>query len=350
MRIHITGICGFVGSSLAKFFLNLGHEVSGIDNFVRNGSETNRRLLIKKGCNVIHGDIRLLSDVLSIPKCDWIIDAAANPSVLAGSDNNSSSYQLLENNLIGTINLLEYAKKNQTGLIILSTSRVYSIKELCNINVIEKSSSFHLDEFQQNKSVSLKGIDEKFSTETPISLYGSTKLTSEILAQEYSNLYSFPLWINRCGVLAGSGQFGKLDQGIFSYWINSWLNKKDLSYIGFKGTGFQVRDVLHPNDLASLIIKQFNYGLSEKILFNVSGGIENSISLKNLSNWCLENIGKHNVKSITENRKFDVPHLVLDSTNAIDMFSWKPEIQMEQIFSEVLNHAIDNPNWLEISN
>jgi CDP-paratose 2-epimerase len=132
MRILITGICGFVGSTLARTFReNLeGAEIFGFDNFVRPGSEINRVALRDLGIEVRHADLRNASDIDGLPAADWVIDAAANPSVLAGIDGSTSSRQLVEHNLVGTINLLEYCKKHRAGFILLSTSRVYSIPAL----------------------------------------------------------------------------------------------------------------------------------------------------------------------------------------------------------------------------
>src|SRR6185312_13208555 len=97
------------------------------------------------------------------------------------------------------------------------------------------------------------GVAENFSTQAPVSLYGSAKLASELLSLEYGEAFGFPVFVNRCGVLAGAGQFGKADQGIFSFWIHSWKSKRPLKYIGFGGQGHQVRDCLHPRDLTTLL-------------------------------------------------------------------------------------------------
>ena len=173
----------------------------------------------------MHGDIRSQSDIDTLPTVDWIIDCAANPSVLAGVDGQASSRQVMEHNLLGTINLLEYCKKHKAGLTILSTSRVYSAEELANISVRKSKDRY---QFQSSEvlGISELGISEKFPTTAPISLYGASKLASEQLILEYSNAFDFPIWINRCGVLAGAGQFGKVDQGIFSYWVHSFKEKK----------------------------------------------------------------------------------------------------------------------------
>src|SRR5260370_39579604 len=129
MKLFITGICGFVGSSLASWF----HEhrpsfkISGIDNFVRPGSETNRLNLRSRGISVQHGDVRNASDLENLPAVDWVIDAAANPSVLAGVDHRSSSRQVIEHNLFVCNTPGDLCKRYKGGLAPLNTSRVYPI-------------------------------------------------------------------------------------------------------------------------------------------------------------------------------------------------------------------------------
>ncbi|WP_414550952.1 NAD-dependent epimerase/dehydratase family protein [Anabaena sp. CCY 0017] len=123
MQILITGICGFVGSTLAKALQDYfpEYQIVGIDNLSRSGSWLNKSTLQQRGIEVIHGDIRHSSDVDALPPANWVIDAAANPSVLAGVDGKTSSLQLVQHNLIGTINLLEYCKRYQSGFTLLST-------------------------------------------------------------------------------------------------------------------------------------------------------------------------------------------------------------------------------------
>src|SRR5437773_6885629 len=125
MKILITGICGFVGQTLCRALQEQcdGLEIIGLDNLVRPGSERNRAGLAKCGIKFHHGDIRNASDLEMLPRVDWVIDAAANASVLAGVDGQTASRQLVEHNLGGTVNLLEHCKRHQAGFILLSTSR-----------------------------------------------------------------------------------------------------------------------------------------------------------------------------------------------------------------------------------
>jgi CDP-paratose 2-epimerase len=382
MRILVTGICGFVGSVVAEALLDQDStiQIVGIDNLSRPGSWNNREQLIGRGMQVMHGDIRSAADLESIGACDWVIDAAANASVLAGVQGATSSRQLVDNNLSGTLNLLECCKSWKAGFILLSTSRVYSMPPLAALPVevqnkafkpIIPPAEFKLSELQLSKfqlsafpisAFSPDGLTESFSTAAPISLYGSTKLTSEILALEYGAAFDFPVWVNRCGVMAGAGQFGRPDQGIFAFWLHSWREKRSLKYIGFDGLGHQVRDCLHPRDLVPLLLRQmglasrndastFSFPLSAfpPRIINVSGGLESARSLAQLSEWCSARWGAHPVSSSPEPRPYDLPWVVLDSTLAAQTWNWRPQMTTEMILNEIADFADAHPDWIKVS-
>lgn len=352
-KILITGICGFVGTALAKSWLAAepGLEIYGIDNFIRPGSELNRQEMQSLGIKLFHGDIRQASDFESLPQVDWVVDTAANPSVLAGIDGQTSSRQLVEHNLFGTVNILEYCKRWSAGFILISTSRVYSIPPLAEVMVEPDRGAFRLAPDQNlPPGLSSAGVSESFSTAPPISLYGSTKLASESLALEYGETFGFPVWINRCGVLAGAGQFGRPDQGVFAFWVNSWLRRTPLAYIGFGGNGYQVRDCLHPRDLIPLLQKQTASGVTAAVrLVNLGGGAENAMSLAQLSSWCRERYGEHTLGSTSQERRFDIPWLVMDTRLAKEVWGWRPQITLEEILAEIAAHAEAHPDWLKLS-
>jgi len=352
MRILITGVCGFAGSTLARELAARGHAVCGCDNFIRPGSETNRAPLKKLGVKIFHGDLRVASDLETLPAVDFVIDAAANPSVLAGVDGQTSLRQLIEHNLGGTVNILEFCKAHRAGFILLSTSRVYSIPPLAALPVETKDGAFRPKaRGKLPPGVSAAGIDETFSTLAPVSLYGATKLASEALALEYGEAFGLPVFVNRCGVLAGAGQFGRADQGIFSFWINSWRRKRPLKYIGFGGHGHQVRDCLHPLDLVAVLEKQFaapKLAAADRIA-NFSGGTASAMSLHQLSAWCAARFGALKVDADATPRPFDLPWVVLDSTKAAHRWKWKPATPVDAILDEIAIHAEAHPGWLDLS-
>jgi CDP-paratose 2-epimerase len=350
MKILVTGAAGFVGYQMAKYFKEYYTDATllGIDNLSRRGSEHNVLLLKELGCTFFHGDIRNKEDVDDLPKVDWIVDCAADPSVLAGL--HGGSFGLINNNLIGTIYLLEKCKRDNSGFIMLSTSRVYSIDELSKIPLTQTENSFVIQKnVNYPQGFSQKGVAENFSTASPISLYGSTKLASEVLALEYHYTFGFPVWIDRCGVIAGPGQFGKIDQGIFSFWVYQYLLDRPLAYIGFGGKGKQARDFFHPRDLFSMIKMQIDEPEKKvRRLVNLGGGVDNTYSLAQLDAFCKQQLGTDKViKSVTENRSFDIPLYISDYSLAEKEWGWKPQISAEVILNEIVEYAQHNINLIK---
>ncbi|MEM6820763.1 MAG: NAD-dependent epimerase/dehydratase family protein [Verrucomicrobiota bacterium] len=366
--ILVTGACGFVGSTLIHELSEQMPNVNlyGIDNLSRKGSQQNAPALKAAGCQLTIGDIRNPQHLSKIPKVDWVIDCAANPSVLAGVDGISSSFDLMDHNLVGTIQILEFCKQHQAGFILISTNRVYSISELSRMRLKELNGAYY-PEFEpaafdlggsgmigtkrtviRQKPLTTEGVTEVFSTAPPLSLYGMSKLCSEGIAMEYGSTFGFPVWINRCGVLAGAGQFGKPDQGIFSYWIHSWAKRRPLKYIGFSGEGFQVRDCLHPKDLMPLLNRQMRESKRNiNRIINVAGGVKNAMSLRQLSDWCTHRFGPHQVSCDRNPRPFDIPWMVLDSSMAKELWNWEPFTPIANILEEIAQHAEENPHWLD---
>ena len=294
MRILLSGACGFVGSTLARAFAasGTGHQLCGLDNFSRPGSETNRAELARLGVKLFHGDLRVASDLENLPPCDWVIDAAANPSVLAGVDGKTSSRELVDHNLGGTVHILEYCKAHKAGFILLSTSRVYPIAALAGLELAETETRFELQAEQSVVGASPSGITEEFPLVGPRTLYGMTKLAAELVIAEYREAFGVCAVIDRCGVIAGPWQMGRVDQGVFSYWLLAHYLHRPLEYIGFGGTGKQVRDLLHVADLVALIDDQ----LSEPerwdgVTVNVGGGRDCSLSLRETTELCREIAG-----------------------------------------------------------
>ncbi|WP_298297703.1 NAD-dependent epimerase/dehydratase family protein [Hydrotalea sp.] len=345
MRILITGIAGFVGSKLAGYFRKALPDATiiGFDNLSRKGSEANLPLLKDWDCQFMQGDISDGFFMESLPKVDWVIDCAANPSVLAGRGNDSLS--LIQDNLMGTIYVLEKCKHDGAGLVLISTSRVYSIATLNAIPLKNTGMAFSIDASQPlPQGITEKGITENCPVSAPISLYGATKLASEVLALEYHHRFGFPVWINRCGVIAGGGQLGKIDQGIFSYWIYQYLLQKPLKFIGYDGLGLQARDMLHPEDLFRLVWQQMIHPVAgAPNIVNLGGGNANTLSLAELDAYCKRNIdGNKVIQSINENRTYDIPYYSTDYTMAQTIWNWKPKWSATKILNEIVDYGKQN--------
>ncbi|MCU0324336.1 MAG: NAD-dependent epimerase/dehydratase family protein [Spirosomaceae bacterium] len=350
MKLLITGGAGFVGSALAlELKKNYpSYEIICLDNLRRKGSELNVARLAKAGIQFIHGDIRSKEDFDALPDVDSIIEASAEPSVLAGINGGTPDY-LINTNLFGTVNCLNYATRCKANFIFLSTSRVYPIKTIEKLDFIESETRFELTDNQSIKGVSAKGIAEDFPLDGARSLYGTTKLASELLIQEYNEFYGLKTVINRCGVLTGPWQMGKVDQGVMVLWIAKHFFEQKLAYIGYGGNGKQTRDMLHVRDLYRLIDWQLhNIDKVNGEILNAGGGVEVSASLQELTKICQKVTGKTiPINQITENRPADIRLYVTDNTKVTNLTGWKPEIGIEQIVEDITQWLTENREALE---
>lgn len=343
-NILILGGAGFVGSSLA-INLKKHHPLSKIicfDNLRRRGSELNLPRFKNLEIEFIHGDIRSSSDLdpAIFNVVDTIIDCSAEPSVLAGF---ASPQYVLQTNLLGTINVLELARQIQARLLFLSTSRVYPIETLKSVNLVELPTRFSIAPEQTISGVSHLGIAEEFPLQSYRSLYGTTKLASEMLIEEYRQAYGIQAIVNRCGVITGPWQMGKVDQGVFVLWLAAHYFGKSLSYIGYGGTGKQVRDLLHIEDLLSLINYQLeNFSELDGDILNVGGGIDNSLSLLETTKLCEVITGKSiSIKSEEIARQGDIPIYITDSSKISSKTGWKPMMKPEKTLRDIYNWIIE---------
>ena len=344
MNILVTGGAGCVGSALAiSLKVNYPHyNIFALDNLKRRGSELNLSRLKKNGIEFIHGDIRNKEDFDSIPAVDAVIEASAEPSVLAGL--NGTPDYLINTNLVGTVNCLNYALKHKANFIFLSTSRVYPIKAIESLNFVEEETRFSLADQQPVAGVSSKGISEDFPLNGARSLYGTTKLASELIIQEYNEFYNLKTVINRCGVITGPWQMGKVDQGVMVLWIAKHFFNQKLGYFGYGGTGKQMRDMLHVADLYRLVDWQLHHidQVNGEIL-NAGGGLDSSASLQELTKICQEVTGNIiPIDRVAETRTADIRLYVTDNTKVTNLTGWKPEIGIKQIVEEITAWLSEN--------
>jgi len=173
-------------------------------------------------------------------------------------------------------------------------------------------------------------------------------------------------------VMAGAGQFGHPGQGIFAYWIHSFRENAPLKYLGFGGNGYQVRDCLHPQDLLPLLRQQMHRNTPSSAaiprILNVSGGLESSISLAQLTQWCRgrfpksktyealqqSRLSSHRPAETLEvvapsERRFDIPWMILDASGCEKNWAWSAETKLHSIFEEIAEHAESHPGWLGLS-
>ncbi len=348
-RILITGGAGFVGANLSIFLkeYKTDYHIIAFDNLHRRGSELNLHRLQKYGIEFIHGDIRNMSDLANIPPCDWLIECSAEPSVLAGYT--SSSEYLLHSNLTGALNCLSWAKENHSAFLFLSTSRVYPYSTINSLPLHETETRFHINTKETlPPGISEKGISEQFPLEGTRTLYGATKLAVELILEEYREIYNLPIIINRCGIIAGPWQMGKIDQGVVALWLAHHIAEKPLAYIGFNGTGKQVRDLLDIQDLCQLILYEIeNYEKLNHWKFNIGGGYTRSFSLLELTDLC-QKITKNKIPISREvqTRPGDIPYYITDTSLIETLSPWKPLQSLEQTLTNTAEWIYAHKNIL----
>jgi CDP-paratose 2-epimerase len=333
MKIVVTGGAGFVGSNLAVG-LSERHpdwEIVAFDNLRRRGAELTLSRLRDAGVLFVHGDVREPRDLELLGGASALVECSAEPSVLAGRDGGVD--YLVRTNLFGAFACLEFCRMRDAALVFLSTSRVYPVERLQALALAESETRFELVGDQEVAGASSRGISEAFPMEGPRTLYGATKLAAEELIVEYVDAFDLQAVIDRCGVIAGPWQMGKVDQGVLAYWLLAHHFSRPLRYIGFGGTGKQVRDFLHVDDLMRLIEEQLiDPGRWQGKIVNVGGGREVSLSLHELTDLCREVTGNEGpVEAISAQRPGDIPVYLSDCTRLFGLTDWRPQADARTI-------------------
>tara|TARA_B100000963_G_scaffold316592_1_gene296505 strand:- start:1983 stop:3005 length:1023 start_codon:yes stop_codon:yes gene_type:complete len=330
MKVLITGGCGFVGTNIAMFLYSKGFKIDCLDNLSRKGSIYNLNLLKKKRIKNFKIDISNYNKIRKLPRYDLIIDCCAEAAVEISKKDID---KVINTNFLGTLNILKKAKKDKSKIIFISSSRVYPIKDINNL--IKKK-------IIKSKIKINKTFGEKDNILGPKTIYGLTKLSSEMLIEEFSYAFGLKFIVNRCGVISGPLQFGKQDQGFVSLWIWGHLNKNKMKYIGYGGLGNQVRDVLHIYDLCDLIFLQIKkFKKINNKMFTVGGSKKSYVSLVQLTKIC-EKITKNKIKfnKVKKTSIYDIPYFITNNNLVSKSYGWKPK-------RNILKVVMDTFLWLK---
>ncbi len=356
MKILITGGCGFVGSQLAFHFQQRGHRVIAADNLVRRGSELNLSRFKNRGIAFLHLDVRNPEDLAGLPDgIDLICDASAQPSVVTGYGNPLFD---ITNNSLGLINVLEFARKRGCPLIFWSSNRVYSADRTNAPPHRAAATRLVWDKEAYQREFAdepLRGFDPEhgFSEEFTLegkerSIYGLSKLMADLACQEYAGAFGLKTVINRFGVISGEGQFGKSDQGWVSWWAVAFYFGLPLKYIGWEGK--QIRDIVFIEDVCRLVDLQIeNLDRSSGEVFNLGGGMTNSLSLVEGTNILREKLGRD--LPITYEpvaRRADQSIYVTDNRKAQRVLGWQPKIGVSEGYDRILAWIRENEEDLRL--
>jgi CDP-paratose 2-epimerase len=350
-RILITGGAGFVGANLAVSLADRHSdwEIVALDNLYRAGSRLNLPRLEAAGVRFVEADVRDREALGAIDPIDALVECSAEPSALVGMSGDTA--YPFETNLVGAYNCLELARRDGARFVFLSTSRVYPYPALNELVLERAETRFELAASQPFEGASEAGISESFPLDGPRTLYGATKLSAELLVTEYTANFGLETVVDRCGVIAGPWQMGKVDQGVFTFWLLHHHFHRPLTYIGYGGTGHQVRDLLHVDDLIELVDSQLVDGERwNGFVGNVGGGREVSLSLLETTEICRELTGNEvAIEPSSEQRPGDVPLYISDCSRLFARSDWRPQREAREVLEEILAWVSENEDAVAAS-
>lgn len=344
LRVLVTGGAGFIGANVALDLAarHPGWSITAFDSLHRRGSELNLTRLRVGGVQFVHGDVREPADIRAAGPFDVLVECSAEPSVMAGVDGDTEF--VVRTNLLGAYHCLEEAARYGAQVVFLSTSRVYPVAALNALTFREEATRFVLTEEQSSPGASAWGVSEEFPLQGPRTIYGATKLAAELLITEYAETCGISAVVNRCGVIAGPWQMGRVDQGVFTHWMMCHYFRRPLRYFGFGASGKQVRDLLHVQDLVDLLDDQLDRADHwAGAVVNVGGGVDVSLSLRETSALCHQITGNEiEIDGEPLNRRGDV-RIYLSDCRALARFTdWKPRRSTRQILGDIYDWIRDN--------
>lgn len=350
MNVLITGGAGFVGANLAFYLSARGHRVTVLDNLVRRGSELNLPTLKAKGIQFIHGDVRNAEDFVALPKdIEAICECCAQPSAIDGYGNPLFD---INNNTIGLLNTLEFARRVGAGLVFWSTNKTYAGEHINKFPMIEGETrwTWDADAIKAQYGEALPaGFDpvEGFSSAFTVdghdhSIYGLSKIMADLACQEWYDAFGVRTVVNRFSCLAGEGQFGKSAQGWVAWWAIAFQYGLPLKYIGWEGK--QVRDALFIEDICRLVeIEITNLDKLAGSVFNVGGGKDITLSLREAT-ALMERKFKRTVPVVYEEdpRKADHCIYISDIRPVTAKTGWTPQVSVEEGYDRIIKWVRDN--------
>jgi len=325
MRILVTGGAGFIGSRIAVKLASRGHEVIALDNLSRfevlgkgysRAFDYSLGLLKSSGVKFVRGDVRRYSDVLEASAgVECIVHTAAQVAVTTSLKDPRLDFEV---NALGTLNVLEVARARDACVLYTSTNKVYG-DNVNRIPLVERETRYEYADPRY-----WEGIPESFPIDlTGHTPYGVSKLAADLYVQDYHYSYGLRTGVFRMSCIYGEGQFGVEDQGWVAWFVIATLTGREITIYG---NGKQVRDILHIEDLADAVEK-FIFSRSPGV-FNIGGGVENSVSLLELLK-VIENLtGMRTKVRFADWRKSDQKVYITNIRRISEILGWKPKIRV----------------------
>lgn len=337
MKYLITGGCGFIGSNLANEVLKRGEELIVFDNLWRHGSAQNLDWLRTKGEFVyLPYDIRNFNDVetaISKYKPDYVFHLAGQVAMTTSIDNPRLDFEV---NTLGSHNLLESVRRHSPETVILysSTNKVYG--DFSDLVFNESPTRYTCQKYPN-------GFPETLSLDFH-SPYGCSKGAADQYLLDYNRIFGIKTIVFRHSSMYGDNQHATFDQGWIGWFCQKAIeikNKTLAQPFTVSGTGKQVRDVLHAEDVVSLYFKAKDITPAYGQAFNIGGGIKNSLSLIELFELLEKMLGiKMDYKHL-EWRESDQKVFVADIEKAYRIIGWQPQVGTADGIRRMVN-------WLNI--
>ena len=341
MRFLITGGAGFIGYNYAKHRLERGDEVTVIDNLSRKGSRSRADIL----ASGVYGKVMILpydlNDARIAPTSNYdaVIHLAAQTAVTRSFDDPWGDFRA---NMLGTLKLLEISRQEGPPFpkfIYASTNKVYGTLD---------NNPFYGDHYAGFLAAYTGSpqwpfpIDEDFPVDlrTP---YGISKGAADYYCQEYGRHFGIPTIILRQSCIYGPYQTAEADQGWVMHFADSILHEKPITIFG---DGNQVRDILHINDLMDLYDRLLQDSHTPGVVYNVGGGPENAIRVKDVAETLPTITGKTSIINYGPRRPDDQDYYVSDITKIGKATGWKPEVSATIGLKVLVKWLKENPEWL----
>ncbi len=341
MKVLATGGAGFVGSHVAEYYAKRGEDVTVFDNLSRAeilgkavGDQLYNWNYLKSNypnVKLIKGDIRSFDELKAVAhKADAIVHTAAQVAVTTSLSDPRTDFEI---NALGTFNVLEAARLNDSAVIFCSTNKVYG-ENVNKITVVEKETRY---EYADPRYKS--GIPEDFPIDlTSHSPYGCSKLSADLYVQDYAHTYGLKTGVFRMSCTYGERQFGVEDQGWVAWFVIATLTDRPITIYG---DGKQVRDVLYVGDL----VRAFDAFLSSNLrhdVFNIGGGPENTLSLLELLELLEKLTGKRPRFLFSSWRPADQKVYMSDISKATKLLGWKPQVSPREGIRKLAEWASKN--------
>ncbi len=303
MKILITGVAGFIGSSLALLLENKDHQVFGVDNLntyydpklkIRRLQRLEKTIFIEEDIS----DLKAMNKIFKENRPDIVVNLAAQAGVRYSIENPDA-----------------YIKSNINGFFnILKLSKTYKVKHL----IYASSSSVYGD-------CKTMPLTESLKNDGPLNIYAATKKSNELMAFSYSSL--FGMKTSGLRFFTVYGPWDRPDMALTKF--SQKIFKKN--NIDLYGDGLLTRDFTYIDDIVQgiqLVIKNnLKTRRNNAEIFNIGSG--NPVEVGYFVSLIEKNLGIKAKKKLLPIQPGDMKDTFADTSKIYKLYGWKPKVKIE---------------------